>query len=333
MKLRTVLLASALSLTALGMGIATVAVQAAPQMEVLDLGDGFQFELLGAGDTPAKVANPKSIYLNVALKDAKLVADKAKLIEAADRMFESVLMGAAEKGYYKRATVNVRRAGTPETFEDFVYLRGANEVWLRQAGKETWKVAQDAKWTPPAVEKVDVQGFGSFHVEQAIEIPAPEGFRRAAEVDFVTATPVVDIQRKYQEIKALWARIDREKMRTDGFDMILLGNFAESQRGRFHARRGFFVRIPRDTDGAWPELPDRAPDNRDLMISKNEVTTEELTKTIGNTFASGLNTMRLTQIIAPVVDPMAAGPTAKIGFGEALPVIKFDPSAFVIKIQ
>ena len=322
-----------MSFAAVALGVAPVAVQAAAEMQTLDLGDGYKFALLGAGDTPAKVANPKSIYINVAIKDDKLLADKAKLLEAADRMFESVLMAAAEKGYYKRATVNIRRPGTPETFEDFLYLRGDNDVWLRQAGKEPWKVAQDAKWTPPAAEKVEVQGFGTFKVEQAIEIPAPEGFHRAAEVDFVTATPVVDIQRKYKEIKALWSRIDREKMRTDGFDMVLLGNFAESQRGRFHARRGFFVRIPRDTDGTWPELPDRAPDNRDLMISKNEVTTEELTKTIGNTFTSGLSTMRLTQIMTPTVDPIAAGPTAKIGFGEALPVIKFDPNAFVIKIQ
>ena len=327
------MVAGALSFGAAAFGISAMSAKAAPRIEMLDLGDGFRFELLGAGDTPAKVANPKAIYLNVALKDEKLIADHAKLIEAADRMFESVLMGAAEKGYYKHATVNIRRQGTPETFEDFVYLRGDNEVWLRQAGKETWKVAQDTKWTPPATENIAVDGFGTFHVEQAIEIPPPEGFSRAAEVDFVTATPVIDIQRKYKEIKALWSRIDREKMRADGFDMILLGNFAEGQRGRFHARRGFFVRIPRDIDGPWPELPDRAPDNRDLLISKNEISTEELTKTIGNTFASGLSTMRLTQIIAPVVDPTATGPTAKIGFGEALPVIKFDPNAFVIKIQ
>src|SRR5436190_6277016 len=123
-KLRTVLLASALALSTVAFCVAPVAVQAAAEMQTLDLGDGFKFALLGAGDTPAKVANPKSIYINVAVKDDKLLADKAKLLEAADRMFESVLMAAAEKGYYKRATVNVRRAGTPETFEDFLYLRG-----------------------------------------------------------------------------------------------------------------------------------------------------------------------------------------------------------------
>lgn len=315
--------------------LAAAVVRAAEPMETLDLGDGYQFELIGAGDTPAKIANPKSIYINVALKDDKVHADPAKLIEAADRLFETVLMGAAEKGFYKRAAVNIRRPGTAAkpAYEDFVYVRGANEVWLRRAGNAPWKTAQDPKWTAPETEKIEIAGHGTFAVELAIEIAAPEGFTRAAEIDFVTKTPVIDIQRKYQEIKALWARIDRAKMKADGFDMVLFGNFAQGQRGRFHARKGFFVRIPREADGDWPELPDRAPDDRDLMISKNEIPTGELTKTIRQTFASGLDTMRLTEAIAPSLDAGAAATTAKVGFAQGAPVIKLDPNAFVIKIQ
>ncbi len=323
-------MAGALSFAA---AVFALSAQAAPQMETLDLGDGYKFELVGAGDTPAKVANPKSIFINVALKDEKTQADRTKLIEAADRMFESVLMGAAEKGYYTRATVNIRRPGTSATYEDFVYMRGDNDVWLRQAGKESWKAAQNSKWAPPAIEKVEIDSFGTFDVEAAVEIPPPDGFTRAAEIDFVTTTPVANIQRKYQEIKALWSRIDRDKMLADGFDMILVGNFAQPQRGRFHARKGFFVRIPRDTDGPWPELPERAPDDRDMLISKNDVTAEELTKSIGNVFASGTPPMRLTHVLAPVVDPAKAAPTAKIGFGEALPGIKIDLGTFAVRIR
>jgi hypothetical protein len=309
-----------------------IAANAASQMETLDLGDGYKFELIGAGDTPAKIANPKAIFINVALKDAKLHADRVKLIEAADRMFESVLMGAAEKGYYRRAAVNIRRPGAA-TYEDFVYLRGDNDVWLRQAGKEPWKVAQNSKWAPPAVEKVEIETFGTFHVEAAVELPPPDGFSRAAEIDFVTATPVTSVQRKYQEIKALWARIDREKMRADGFDMILVGNFAQPQRGRFHARKGYFVRIPREANGPWPELPERAPDDRDMLISKNDVTAEELTKSIGNVFASRTPPMRLTYVLAPVGDPQKAAPSAKIGFGEATPGFKLELGTFAVKIR
>lgn len=321
-------LAGALAFAAVAFGVSA---QAAPQMETLDLGDGYKFELIGAGDTSGKVASPKAIFINVALKDEKSYADHAKLIEAADRMFESVLMGAAEKGYYTRATVNIRRPGTT-TYEDFIYLRGDNEVWLRQAGKEPWKVAQNSKWAPPAVEKVEIDKFGSFHVEAAVEIPPPDGFTRAAEIDFVTETPVTSVQRKYQEIKALWARIDREKMRADGFDMVLVGNFAQPQRGRFHARKGFFVRIPRDANGPWPELPERAPDDRDMLISKNEVTAEELTKSIGNVFASGATPMRLTQVLAPV-GPEKTTPTAKIGIGEALSGLKIELGTFAVRIR
>jgi hypothetical protein len=316
-------------------GVAFVATaQAAPQLEQLDLGEGYKFLLIGAGDSPARVGNPKVIFINVALNDAKMFADRAKLLEASDRMFESVLLGAAEKGYYRRATVNIRRPGTA-IFEDFLYLRGDNDVWLRQAGKESWKTAQDSKWTPPAVEKIEVAGMGAFHVEVAVEITPPEGFARAVQLDFVTKTPVTDIQRKYQEIKALWSRVDRDKMRAEGFDLVLVGNFAEPQRGRFHARRGFYVRIPRDTNGPWPELPDRAPEDRNTLISKNDVTSGgEASKLVGNNFAASDQQMRLTQVMTgPLTDATRLNPTARIGFGEALPGIKLNLDPFVVRIR
>ena len=274
----------------------------AEDAKTLDLGDGYRFELIAAGQTTAKIANPKSLYVNVALKDDKILADHAKLIEAADRLFESVLMGAAEKGYYTRATVNIRKPAAAATaaFEDFLYVRGENEVWLRQAGAVAWKVAQDdTKWTPPAAENVEIAGFGTFAVETAVEIAPPAGFHRAAEIDVVTKTPVIDIQKKYREIKALWAQIDRAKMKTDGFDMVLFGNYAEAQRGRFHARKGFFVRIPREEGGDWPELPDRAPDNRDLLISKNDLQLNEVTEAIRVSFARGMDTVRLASFTTP----------------------------------
>jgi hypothetical protein len=295
----------------------TARASAAPrQAEILDLGDGYQFELIAAGDTKASVAHPKTIYVNVALKNEKLHADHKKLIEAADRLFESVLMGAAEKGYYSEATVNIRKPGTAAApaYEDFLYLRGDNEVWLRQAGNVPWKVAQETKWTPPEAENVEVDGFGSFAVEAAVEIDPPEGFKRAAEIDFVTKTPVIDIQRKYQEVKALWAHIDREHMKADGFDIVLFGNFAEAQRGRFHARKGFFVRIPRAADGDWPELPERVPDDRDYLISKLEVPSAEVTEAIRMSFAGGTHPLRLASLIVPGSPAASARTFTQVGF-------------------
>jgi hypothetical protein len=277
----------------------------------LDLGDGYQFQLIGVGSTQARVANPKTIYLNVALKNDKLAADNKKMIEAADRLFESVLMGPAEKGYYKNATVNIRKAGTAAAtvYEDFVYARGENEVWLRQAGNAPWKVAQEVKWTPPAADKIDVPGFGTFAVEAAVEIEPPEGFKRAAEIDFVTPTPVIELQRKYQEIKALWAMIDQAQMKADGFDVVLIGNFQEAQKGRFHARKGFFVRIPRPAGGDWLALPDRAPEDQETLISKLDIPADSVANAIRLSFAGGASGVRLAGVMPPASTAVATDAT------------------------
>jgi stage V sporulation protein SpoVS len=307
--------------------MAAAPASAAGSPRILDLADGYRFELLGAGATEARVANPKTIYVNVALTDDKLQADTEHLVEAADRMFESVLMNPAEKGYYKRALVNIRRAGGT-AFEEFLYLRGANEVWLRQAGKEPWKRAQDpAAWKPPASEKIEIEEFGTFAVETAVEIQAPTGFTRAAEIDFVTKTSLIDIQRKYQEIKALWARIDREQMRKDGFDLIVFGNFAQPQLGRFHARKGFFVRIPRAANGEWAELPDSAPDDRDVLISKVERSNDALVQTIAYTFTfeGSPETLRFANFATPAVSPHLAPVPAGVAFGFSMPALRFAP--------
>lgn len=252
--------------------------------KTLDLGDGYRFELLGAGETEASAGHPKTITISVALTDNAIHDDKTRLIEAADRMFESVLLNAAENGNYTRAIVNIRRPAAA-TLEDFLYVRGKDEVWLRQAGASPWKIAQNpAAWKAPPSQTIEFDKFGTFAVEAAAEIQAPTGFKRAAEIDFVTKTPLIDIQRKLREAKALWARIDREQLGKDGFDLIVLGNFATPQRGRFHARKGFFVRIPRTETGEWAELPDRVPDNRDALISQLRRPADALVQTIAYRF-------------------------------------------------
>jgi hypothetical protein len=295
---------------------------------LLDLGDGYRFELLGAGETEARTAHPKSLYVNVSLADAKTFGDKGRLIEGADRMFETVLLNGAEKGYYARALVNVRKPGSAQ-FESFEYVRGKNEVWLREAGVEPWKTAQDAKWNAPAAEKIDIKGIGTLWVEQAVDLPPPEGFKRAIEVDLVTKTTIVNIQQKFREIKALWARMDRNKLRAEGYDLVLIGNFSTRQLGRFHARKGFFVRIPRGENGQWAELPDRAPDDRETLISRNDVAAEQVVKSIQQAFASGLDTMRLTDIVVP----LTSSTTAQVGFAEGAPGIRIDPNALVFVVQ
>ena len=300
----------------------------ADAVKLLDLGDGFRFELLSSGETQARAAHLKSLYVNVSLADAGTFVDKLKLIEGADRMFESVLLNGAEKDYYTKAQVNVRNPGTTQ-FEEFVYVRGANNVWLRQAGSEKWKTAQQPNWTPAKAEKIEISGFETLWVEQSVDLPAPDGFKRAVEIDLVSKTTIVDIQTKYKEIKALWARMNREKLRSQGYDLVLIGNFSTPQLGRFHARRGFFVRIPRAANGQWAELPERAPDERETFISKNDVPVSELMASIQQAFASGLDTLRLTNISVPFTPTSIA----QVGFAEGAPVIRFVPNAFAFGIE
>jgi hypothetical protein len=243
-------------------------------------------------------------------------------------MFESVLLNGAEKGYYTKAQVNVRKPGTTQ-FEEFVYLRGANDVWLRQAGSEKWKTAEQPNWTPAKAEKIDISGFETLWVEQSVDLPPPDGFKRAVEIDLVSKTTIVDIQTKYKEIRALWARMNREKLRTEGYDLVLIGNFSTPQLGRFHARRGFFVRIPRAANGQWAELPERAPDDRETFISKNEVPVGELMASIQRAFASGIDTLRLIDIRVP----FTPASIVQVGFAEGAPVIRFAPNAVAFGIQ
>lgn len=309
----------------------SVIAQAADRPVALDLGDGYQVRLIGAGDTLARVGHPKTITISVAVLDDKIHADHKKLIEAADRVFESALLNSAEQGYYRRALVNILRPGQ-SSFEDFLYLRGEDDVWLRQAGAQPWKTAQDRKaWTPPKSEKMQVPSFGAFAVETAIEVAPPDGFKRAAEIDFVTPTPVFNTQRKYQEIKALWEQMDRARLKSEGFDIVMIGNFTTAQKGRFHARKGFFVRIPREIGADWPELPASAPDNKDVLISQNEVGAQQLAMAIAETFAKGGSLAAPGSAIdarAAQTELAHASPSlSTYGMGAGRAYLNFDPSA------
>ena len=297
-------------------------------LKPIELGQGYQFQLLGAGETPAQTAHPKTLHITVASLNASLFIEKARLIEGVDRVFEAVLLNAAEKGYYTRAVVNLRSAILQPPHE-FVFLRGANGVWLRQAGKQLWQIAQDTKWSPPAARKLEIKGLGTLWVEQAVPLPAQDGFKRAIEIDLVSKSNIVNYQQKYVEIKALWAQMDREKMRAEGYDLVLIGNFSTPQIGRFFVRRGFFVRIPKLADGKWAELPERAPDERETLVSESQVPVDHLLQGIQNAFALGLDTMRLSPFIAPTFNNIPTQGIAQVDFAEGLPIIQFDPNVFV----
>jgi hypothetical protein len=259
---------------------------APPAGDVIDLGDGLAAEFLGAGEATSPTgAHSKALYVNVALSDAGVLAVPEKLIEAADRLFETILLEAAHTGGYRHAIVNIRRA--TGDFEDFHYARGEDAVWLRRAGAAPWKVAQDPAWTPPEMDEVDLGALGRIQIEYAGEAAAPAGFKRAFAVDVVTATPNSNVERKYRELRALWAVMDQARLRTDGFDSVMFSSFSEPPRGRFHMRLVFELTVGRRENGPWPPMPEAMPpmEGPPVLTSEVRVPVERLTAMIRGAFA------------------------------------------------
>ncbi|MEQ1753060.1 MAG: hypothetical protein ABL973_02885 [Micropepsaceae bacterium] len=309
---------------------AAAAADITPQL--INLGPGFSFEFLRAGETAARAAHPKTLFVSVSSVDRKIFSDKVRLVEGADRVFESVLLNPAEKGFYTSAIVYVKRPDQTN-FEQFTYKRGDRGVWLRQAGELPWKVAQSNNWTPPASQKVELTGLGTLLVESAVDLPPQSGFRRSAEIDCVSKTSIVNLQQKYREIKALWSHLDRTKLKSSGYDLIMIGNFSSPQLGRFYLRKGFFVRIPLQSNGEWASLPDSLPVAQDALISQNEVAADAVTRDIRLAFSGGLETLRLTSVLNPATGPMAQLHESLVAFAEGTPVIRIDPVILVPSLQ
>lgn len=239
----------------------------------IQLRDGVQARFLTAlaSTDPAK---PKTLLVNFVLNDAKIVADQSKVIEVADQLFGRIVLLAAEEKEYKRAIVNLlksetkRGADTVQAFEDFHYARGANGVWLRQAGPQAWKTAQDATWTPAQPEAVQLS-TGTVYIDFAGEIFPPAGATKALGIEVHSATSVTNIPAKYNEIKEIWNRLDRAKLTQAGFDFVHIENYGEPLLGKFHVRKRVYVDITRQEDGNWPELPDTAPfkDGKEPLVA------------------------------------------------------------------
>ena len=68
-----------------------------------------------------------------------------------------------------------------------------------------------------------------------------------------------ELRRKWEGIRALWHRLDREKLKADGFTLAVMQNYTERARGKFHVRRFAFIRVARRLDGDWTKLPEGPP--------------------------------------------------------------------------
>lgn len=239
----------------------------------IQLRDGVKARFLAAQESTDS-AKPKTLSVSFALSDPAIVADHKRVIEVADQLFGRVVILSAEEKEYARAIVNLLQSETKvgedtvQVFEDFQYVRGKNGVWLRQAGTQPWKVAQDPTWTPAKSEAV-VLSTGVVYVDFVGEVFPPAGATKALGIELHSATVATNIPAKYAEIKEIYNRLDKAKLTQAGFDFVHLENYGEPLRGRFQVRKRVYVDISRAADGTWPALPDTAPfkDSKDPLVA------------------------------------------------------------------
>lgn len=239
----------------------------------IQLRDGVKARFLTAFKSTDE-AKPKTLMVNFVLSDSAIVADHTKVIEVADQLFGRIVLIAAEDKEYKQAIVNLLRSETKkgedtvQEFEDFRYARGANGVWLRQAGPEAWKTAQDPTWTAPTPEIVQLSS-GNVYIDFVGEVFPPAGATKALGIELRSPVSVTNIPAKYNEIKEIWNRLDHTKLSEAGFDFVHLENYGEPLLGRFQVRKRVYVDITRKSDGTWPVLPDTAPfkDGKEPLVA------------------------------------------------------------------
>jgi hypothetical protein len=255
----------------------------------------------------------KELVANFVLSDPSVIADHTKVIDVADSLFARVVMLPAEAKSFKRASVNLLVSETTQgdttvqKFEDFHYKRGDNTVWLRQAGTEDWKTAEDAAaWKAPESKEV-VLTVGTVYIDFFGEIFAPKGATKGLGIEMRSSVPVTEIPRKYAEIRELWSRIDKAKLKADGFDYVRIENYGEPRKGRFQVRKDVFVQGIRPPESEWPELPEAMPNGGPLIAGLGTGGEDNGTRLAANGVAAGVS-------IVPVVAPRRAdGVTATVG--------------------
>lgn len=251
-------------------------VQQTQQQPIITLKDGTRLRFLrGMEANPDGKPEEREIVGVFQFDDATRFDDHAKMLAVADDLFGGIVLVAAEMRGYKRAAVGLLPAlaapGAGEKTEQIHYARRNDTVWLRQAGPESWKTAQNPnEWTAPKPEIVDLGEYGKVEVPFAGEIAAPTGRRKALGVEMYTRTPA-RTGRKIEEIRAMWQWLDPAKVKAQGYDTVVIQNYDERARGKFHARQMAFVALVMLANGEWPKLPEGplGPDGKPLVTAEN----------------------------------------------------------------
>jgi hypothetical protein len=255
------------------------------------LRNGVEVSFQGAGETTG--AAQRTLFANFTAKDPSVVKQPAKIIDAADELFGRFVILTADQSGFSRVVINVKKGEakangkTVPVYEDFVYVRGANTVWLRQAGKEKWKVAQDPKFDAPPVQVLNIPNIGRIEVEAIAEINASNGARRAIGIDLRTDTSNKNQLQKYKEIRATWMEADRATLLQRGYDQVAFQSFTAKRLGRFQVREMAYVQIQREQGKAWPDMPLTPPSKKSrapLSAEGPSIDHEILTAAIGKAF-------------------------------------------------
>jgi hypothetical protein len=243
---------------------ARVAAEEAKEPAWISLQNGLKARLLTAMEG-ASQSGERELLVNFMLSDPSVIADHDKVMGVADQLFGRVVMVPADTKGFKRAGVNLLVSETKtadatlQVYEDFHYVRGGDAVWLRQAGPEDWKTAQDpAAWVAPTSQAVELS-TGTVHIDFIGEIYGRQG-SKVLGIEMRSKTSVLNVQAKYAEMKELWSRVDKAKLEEAGFDFLRMENYGEARRGRFHVRQMVYLNLQRPAGADWPELPEAMPD-------------------------------------------------------------------------
>ncbi len=255
------------------------------------LRNGVEMSFSGASELP--VAGQRTLVANFSAKDPAILKQPAKIIEAVDELFGRFVILTADQSGFSRVVINVKKGETKAggkvtpVYEDFAYVRGANTVWLRQAGKEKWKVAQNPKFDAPPIQVLTVPNLGRIEVEAIAEIHPSGGARRAIGIDIRTDTPNKNQLQKYKEIRATWLEADRATLQQRGYDQVAFQSFTAKRLGRFQVREMAYVQIQREQGKAWPDMPPLPPSKKSrapLTAEGPALDPELLTASIGKAF-------------------------------------------------
>lgn len=272
-------------------GIEAQAIPVQNAQSWIALRNGVEVSFQGAGE--AAGAAQRTLFANFSAKDPAVLKQPTKIIPAADELFGRFVILTADQSGFSRVVINVKKGDatvngkTVPLYEDFVYVRGANTVWLRQAGKEKWKVAQDPKFDAPTVQVLNIPNLGRIEVEAIAEIHPVNGARRAVGIDLRTDTPNKNQLQKYKEIRATWMEADRASLLQQGFDQVAFQSFTAKRLGRFQVRDMAYVQIRREQGKAWPDMPLTPPTKKSrtpLTAEGPAIDPEILTAAIGKAF-------------------------------------------------